>query len=244
MYWDQNIPQFLTKEQAKNLNSTAKTKLYAIADISCDINGGVEFTSKATTIDKPFFYYDTVNMKDADKYIVSLFILILIAHFRPIGISDIQMMTIDNLPAQLPKDASSHFSDILTPILKKMIKSKILPKVIERATIIKDGVLVKRFKNLQIGNANPSFTKGSADQIKKILVLGAGYVAKPAIDYLSRSQKNSVIVGTDKLDKNALSMSEGKTNVSVIEIDISNTEGLEKLIASNDIVLRYLVSYF
>lgn len=47
-------------------------ELYAIADISCDINGGVEFTSKATTIDKPFFYYDTINMKDADKYTIHL----------------------------------------------------------------------------------------------------------------------------------------------------------------------------
>lgn len=149
------------------------------------------------------------------------------------------MMTIDNLPAQLPKDSSSHFSDILTPILKKMIKSKKVPEVIERATIMKDGVLVKRFENLQIGSASPSFAKTSTDQNKKILVLGAGYVAKPAIDYLSRSQKNNVMVGTNKLDKNALSMSEGKPNVSVIEIDISNTEELEKLIANNDIVLRY-----
>jgi alpha-aminoadipic semialdehyde synthase len=68
MYWDETIPRFLTREHAKELSKTSETKLYSIADISCDINGGVEFTSKATTIDKPFFYYDAVNMKSSDKY--------------------------------------------------------------------------------------------------------------------------------------------------------------------------------
>ena len=154
------------------------------------------------------------------------------------------MMTIDNLPAQIPKDASAHFSDILTPILKKMIKSKKVPEVIERATIMKDGHLVKRFKHLQIGDNGPVSSKVNTDQSKRILILGAGYVAKPAIDYLSGSKMHILTVGTDKLDKNALSMGEGKENVSVVEIDISNTGELEKLIASNDVILRYCPDLF
>jgi alpha-aminoadipic semialdehyde synthase len=149
------------------------------------------------------------------------------------------MMTIDNLPAEIPKDASTHFSDILTPILKKMIKSKKTPEVIEKATIMKNGELVKRFKHLQIESNSRSYPKENSDQVKKILVLGAGYVAKPAIDYLSRSSANNLTVATDRLDKNVISMSEGKDNVSIVEIDISNTEGLEKLIANSDAVLRY-----
>lgn len=146
------------------------------------------------------------------------------------------MMTIDNLPAQLPKDASTYFSDILTPILKKMIKAKKVPEIIERATIMKAGALVKIFQHLQIGSETSNLKKD--DPVNKILVLGAGYVSKPAVDYLSRIQTNMVTIGTDKVNINALSMAEGKENVNCVEIDISNTSELEKLISCNDIVLR------
>jgi hypothetical protein len=33
-------------------------RLIGIADISCDINGGVEFMHKSTSIDRPTFVYD------------------------------------------------------------------------------------------------------------------------------------------------------------------------------------------
>lgn len=68
IYWDESIPRFLTKDQARELTKTAETTLYSIADISCDINGGVEFTSKATSIEKPFFYYDPISMSAKDSY--------------------------------------------------------------------------------------------------------------------------------------------------------------------------------
>ena len=39
------------------LSSGRELKMIAIADISCDLDGGIEITSRATTIDEPFMYY-------------------------------------------------------------------------------------------------------------------------------------------------------------------------------------------
>lgn len=65
MYWDDSIPRILTNEQVKHVGD----QLYSVADISCDIDGGIEFTTKATTIDKPFYYFDPATLRSSSEYI-------------------------------------------------------------------------------------------------------------------------------------------------------------------------------
>lgn len=50
-------------------------------------------------------------------------------------------MSIDNLPAQLPKDASEHFGDSLTPIIASLSKSGFEDPLVQRGVIVKDGCL-------------------------------------------------------------------------------------------------------
>lgn len=61
------MPRILTKEQTKKLETEGKKKFICVADISCDIDGGIELTSKASTIDKPCFYYNPISMTPSDK---------------------------------------------------------------------------------------------------------------------------------------------------------------------------------
>jgi hypothetical protein len=66
-----------------------------IADVSCDINGPIAATIKASTIQDPFFGYNKETGEECDWR-------------HP---SAIMMMTIDNLPCELPRDASEDFGN-------------------------------------------------------------------------------------------------------------------------------------
>lgn len=65
-------------------------------------------------------------------------------------------MTIDNLPAQLPRDSSEHFSSVLVPLLKKLIKSKKSVEAIDRATIISKGKLMPAYEKLSASLSRPT----------------------------------------------------------------------------------------
>ena len=61
IYWDSRFPRLLTKQQARDLDLQGRLPILTIADISCDINGSIEFMSHATSTDSPFFLYDAVK---------------------------------------------------------------------------------------------------------------------------------------------------------------------------------------
>jgi alpha-aminoadipic semialdehyde synthase len=60
-YWDHRYPRLVTKEQARAIYKSDRPRMLAVSDISCDIDGSLEFTNKASTIDHPFFYYDPLT---------------------------------------------------------------------------------------------------------------------------------------------------------------------------------------
>lgn len=94
IYWDHRFPRLLTAEQLKD---SPTRNLAAIADISCDIGGSIQFLEKATTIDDPFVVYNpssgttTTDLND----------------------DGVLLLAVDNLPAELPREASGHFSSAL-----------------------------------------------------------------------------------------------------------------------------------
>lgn len=55
IYWDARYPRLLTNEQARAL---APGRLVGVADISCDVEGSLEFMRKVTDLDEPFFVYN------------------------------------------------------------------------------------------------------------------------------------------------------------------------------------------
>lgn len=131
IYWDHNAPKFFTAEEMRSPHF----RIRVIADISCDIapQSSIPSTLKASTIDDPIFGYDVHTGKEA----------------APFGEGVVDMMTIDNLPNELPRDASRTFgTQFLKHIFPQFFNSD-QGHVLERATIAADGELTRYYSYLQ-----------------------------------------------------------------------------------------------
>ncbi|MFW5645630.1 MAG: NAD(P)-dependent oxidoreductase [Bacteroidota bacterium] len=128
-YWDPRSPVFMTKEDMKQEDFRIKI----IADVSCDINGPIPSTLRASTIEDPVYGYDPINEVEAD----------------PWAPGNILVMAVDNLPGELPRDASNDFGrkliDEVMPYLLGIKKGNIL----DHATIVKQGKLTDKFVYLK-----------------------------------------------------------------------------------------------
>ncbi len=128
-YWDPGSPVFFTKEDMKR----PEFRISVIADISCDINGPIPSTLRATTIPDSFYGYNP-HLEAEEP-----------AFSRP---SNITVMSIDNLPGELPRDASLDFGKLLIKNALHDILSGIESPMIERAIILKNGNLTPAFSYL------------------------------------------------------------------------------------------------
>ena len=141
MYWDKRYPKLITKEYIKKLYSNGRPKLNMIGDISCDIDGSVECTVKSTVIEDPIFVYNPFTQKVTSGY-------------KGEGILD---MAVDILPSELPRDASSGFSDVLVNFVKPIAIADYnlsyeeidLPRAIKKALILLNGKLTPAYKYLE-----------------------------------------------------------------------------------------------
>lgn len=133
-FWDPRGPKILS---AADLRDPALT-LQVIADISCDIGGPIDSTLRATTIADPFFGYDPVSASE-----------------QAAGtLGTITVMSVDNLPCELPRDASEAFGrDLVERVLPFLVDTD-SEGMIERATIARNGALSKPFSYLT------SYTQG------------------------------------------------------------------------------------
>ena len=124
-YWDPKFPKlFIPKE----INEFKNLKI--IGDVTCDINGSVPTTIRSTTIAKPNYSIDTDSMKEIE-----------------LGNKGIAVMAVDNLPSELPKDASEEFGDsIITEILPYLINKD--DGRINRATTASNGEFSSKFNYL------------------------------------------------------------------------------------------------
>jgi alanine dehydrogenase len=128
-YWDNKAPYIFTREDAKKPEFKIKT----VADISCDINGPVACTIRPSTIKDPIYGYDPQTESET-KY------------DNPTAIT---VMAVDNLPCELPKDASRDFGrELIDNILPNFFNGD-PDKILERATICKNGKLTKYYTYLQ-----------------------------------------------------------------------------------------------
>jgi len=109
-------------------------RINIIADISCDIDGPIPSTLRSTTISDPFYSYNPHLEKEE------------VAFSRP---TNITVMSIDNLPGELPRDASQDFGRQLMHSVLYDLFSKNNSPMIERATILKEGKLTPRYEYLK-----------------------------------------------------------------------------------------------
>lgn len=128
-FYGKGAPAFFTREQAKS----PRFNLKVVADISCDIDGPVACTIRPSTIDKPIYGYDAeteteVNFSNA---------------------SAIAVMAVDNLPCELPKDASEGFGHTFVEKIIPAFFNQDAFGVLKRSKMTENGKLTDEFSYLQ-----------------------------------------------------------------------------------------------
>ncbi|KAG8577484.1 hypothetical protein GDO81_010195 [Engystomops pustulosus] len=244
IYWDPHTPRLLNRRDAQRLLAPVKSgavvtegcpelphKLLAIGDISADTGGSIEFMTECTTIDMPFCMYD------ADQHII---------HDSVEG-NGILMCSIDNLPAQLPIEATEYFGDLLFPYIEEMLMSDAskpldqenFSPVVRDAVIASNGTLTPKYKYIQKLRESREYaqlmTVGSK---KRILVLGSGYVSEPVISYLTRDPNVEITAVSDNKDQ-VDHLAKKYSNTTPLEMDVSKSEEkLSSLVRKHQLVVR------
>lgn len=127
-YWNPAAPVLFTKQEMRSPDF----HISVIADITCDINGSIPSTSKPSTIDEKFYGYNPITEEIG----------------MPFDNNTITVMAVDNLPCELPRDASEDFGkELIDKVLPSLIRN-LDNSLIERASITKDGKLTERFNYL------------------------------------------------------------------------------------------------
>lgn len=134
IYWDPHHPRVASLQDLRDLWSRpAAPRLRVIGDISCDLRGSVEATVRLTTPGDPVYVYDPMTGEAISG----------VAGRGPV------ILAVDNLPCELPVDASQHFGDALmrfVPSLQrcdwdKPFEELSLPPEIRRAVVVHRGRL-------------------------------------------------------------------------------------------------------
>jgi alanine dehydrogenase len=124
-YWDPEFPKLFSPKQISEFKN-----LKIIGDVTCDINGSVPTTIRSTSIAKPYYSINTDSMKEIE-----------------LGNKGIAVMAVDNLPSELPRDASEEFgSSVISEILPYLINKD--DGRINRATTASNGKFCSNFTYL------------------------------------------------------------------------------------------------
>jgi len=128
IFWDPAAPVFFSVEDMRRPDFRSKV----IADITGDSNGSVPATIRDSVIEDPIYGFNPITGKEEAPYQPSV----------------IDIMAVSNLPNELPRDSSEEFGDKLIEYVAEELMTPD-SKIIERATIAKDGRLSARFSYLQ-----------------------------------------------------------------------------------------------
>src|SRR6056297_2356571 len=129
-YWDPKSPRFIDKEDYLDPDFN----ITVIADVSCDVNGPIASTVRASTIADPFYGYNPES-GEAERPFVNP--------------KNVTVMAVDNLPGVLPRNASSDFGKELIDKVYPSLFGHDDAGIIQRATITKDGKLTERYAYLK-----------------------------------------------------------------------------------------------
>lgn len=128
-FYGDGAPYLFTREDARH----PEFKIRVVADISCDIDGPVASTIRPSTIADPVYGYDPQLEAEAD--------------FNNPGV--IAVMAVDNLPAELPRDASRGFGGAFVKHVIPAFFDGDSEGILERARMTHQGKLTPRYAYLQ-----------------------------------------------------------------------------------------------
>ncbi len=128
-FYGDGAPYLFTRDDAKHPDF----KIKVVADVSCDIDGPVATTIRPSTIAKPIYGYNPqkeieVNFKNK---------------------SAVAVMAVDNLPCELPRDASEGFGEAFLKNVIPAFFNNDKDGVLDRARMTKNGKLTKRYSYLK-----------------------------------------------------------------------------------------------
>jgi saccharopine dehydrogenase (NAD+, L-lysine forming) len=128
-FWDQKSPRFMSPEDMRDPDF----RIEVIADVSCDIADPIPSTLRASSIEDPFYGYNPATGKESDAW----------------DLNSVTVMAVDNLPGELPRDASVDFGNAL---IEKVFPAMFVEDhdgIVDRATITQGGKLTEDYRYLQ-----------------------------------------------------------------------------------------------
>jgi alanine dehydrogenase len=128
-FYGNGAPVILSQEMLQANDCMIKV----VADISCDVNGPVACTLRSSTIAEPLYGYLPSENKEVDV-------------FHPAAIV---VMAVDNLPCELPKDASEGFGEMFSEHVIPAFFNGDKDGILKRAKMTEKGKLTERFSYLQ-----------------------------------------------------------------------------------------------
>lgn len=142
IYWHAKTPRLLTKAFFKSLyRSRSKPRLRVIGDITCDIDGSIEVTVKATNSRNPVYVYEPLTNLVIDGW----------EGAGPV------VMAVDKLPSEIPYESSLDFGRTLLPFVPELAKINFnlpveelqLPWQFKNAVITHQGKLLPQYEYLK-----------------------------------------------------------------------------------------------
>jgi len=138
IYWEPRYPRLVTRAAIKELYASGRPNLRVIGDISCDVEGGIEVTVKATEPDDPVYVYDPTDGSVRSG----------VEGEGPV------LMAVDILPTELPRESSAYFSGILKGFVPAIASADYtvafpdldLPPPLKRAVIAHRGELTPDYR--------------------------------------------------------------------------------------------------
>ena len=128
-FFGDDSPYLFTREDA----TSEDFNIQVVADVSCDIDGPVASTIRPSTIADPIYGYDPKTGLEA--------------HYKSDGV--ITVMAVDNLPCELPKDASEGFGDLFLEHVIPAFYNDDKDGILARAKMTENGQLTERYSYLQ-----------------------------------------------------------------------------------------------
>lgn len=128
IYWDTNVPRLFDAKKV----SDPDFRIKVIADITDDTHGSIPINLGDQPIESPVYGVDRYTLQKT----------------LPYQSNSVDIMAVGNLPNELPRDASKYFGEqLIKYILPDLITNS--SRVIDDATIVKNGKLTKRFEYLK-----------------------------------------------------------------------------------------------
>ncbi|OJA21128.1 hypothetical protein AZE42_04358 [Rhizopogon vesiculosus] len=208
-----------------------------IGDISCDVEGGLEFLPRASTLSDPFFKHRPSSL--------------------PSHLPSVTIMSVDILPSSLPLDASQHFSGVLMPYLRALINeyrgqpgSREHLEALNVATVTRNGELQGKHRWLAVPVENWEATRaaeienktGVAETLpkkKRVLMLGSGMVAGPAVQEICKRSDVEIIVASNMRSETE-ALTRKYSNAKAACLDVQDVEEMARLIRDADVVISLL----